>query len=688
MLPRMATTVARLGDRARLCHNTRAKIRISKSEIRNKHEIRIPKTVDQDGEPSFARRKPDMRYIFTLPILAVLLSATAMGADDAAALLKVIQSTEATDVDRANAFEKIGDIAGEDDVEPLVTFLGDKKWSHYARFALQKMEGEDVTKALLESIDTLEGDLRLGVITTIGRRCDPIATAPLAKLLGDADAKVADSAAVALGWIGTPDAAAALAEVFGAAKDSQRKESLASAMLVVGQRLARAGNTQAAIDIFDLLRGAEVSKACRIGATLNAILVRGAKGADLMVEQLKSSDPDYFQTGLAASRVLPGERATKGLTDSLDTEASPDRQVLLILAVKDRGDETALSAILAKLKNDSPPVQLAAIDAIGALGDGSAVAVLLSAANEATAETVLGSLVALQGADVNTALMKAVESSDVSAVAVQALGKRRAQEAVDLLFRLSKADSPAISQEAIVALGMTAPQDRFLDLLALLKTAKSDSRKAAVQNAIHGAIFRSTDPDACAEALGAMIPTSSGADREFLFEQIRTAGGAKAVALMREFATGSDDALQDAATKTLGVWLSADAAPVLLEVAQGNGKFANRALGGYIRIFRQFELPEAERVALAANALKVAKRSNERNAALDAMTRFPCVGTFELAVDQLDAPGSEEAAAQAVLTIARTVLDLDPAKGKAGLERLIDANVSESVTDSAEALLR
>jgi hypothetical protein len=221
-----------------------------------------------------------------------------------------------------------------------------------------------------------------------------------------------------------------------------------------------------------------------------------------------------------------------------------------------------------------------------------------------------------------------------------------------------------------------------------LKSAPSDARKAAVESAIHSAVSRSTQPDACAEALGALISNSSGADRKFLFEEIRTAGGAKAVALMQDYATGSDDALQDAATETLGRWLSADAAPVLLQVAQGNGKYANRALGGYIRIFRQFELPETERVAMAAKALEVASRSNERNAAIEAMTRFPCVGTFELALDQLAVPESEATAARAVLTIARTVLDLDPETGKAGLKRLIDADVSPSMTESAKALLQ
>ncbi len=243
----------------------------------------------------------------------------------------------------------------------------------------------------------LQGDLKLGVIDTIGRRRDPIAVAPLAKLLAHADAEVAAAAAVALGGIGTTDAAAALTEALGSEKDPNRRESLASALLLVGQRLAKTGNTQAAIGVFDLLRDAEVPKPCRIGATQNAILARGAQGVDLMVEQLKSSDRDFFQTGLAVSRVLPGERATKGLTDSLETESSPDRQVLLILALKDRGDNQALRAILAKLKSDSPAVQLAAIDAIGALGDDSSVPILLSVANAANTDAVLGSLVALQG---------------------------------------------------------------------------------------------------------------------------------------------------------------------------------------------------------------------------------------------------------------------------------------------------
>lgn len=624
--------------------------------------------------------------IFSL--VACLFGTPVLCADDVADLLKVIQSPSAADVDRANAFERIGDVAGDDAVDTLAGFLGDTKWSHYARFALQKMPGQKATTALLGALGTVQGDLKVGLIVTIGRRQEPAAIEPLAKLLGEADAGVAAAAAEALGSIGTVAAVESVTTAFGAEQDVARKAALGSALLLAGQRLVKSGQTENAVAVFDLLRGADIPAALRIAATKNAILARGEKGIELLGEQLQSSDQHYFEVGLAAAQVLPGTPVTDRVIQALKSEAAPVRQVPLIQALSVRGDSRALPAILERLSSDNLAVSEAAITAVGALGDVSSVPTLLAAAHADSVPVALNALTALKGADVNAALMSAAKEPDRAVFAVRALGKRRATEAVDLLFQLAKSDSADVGREAIVALGAVAPEDKFLDLIALLKAARNETQKAAIQEAVHAAITRSTQPDLCAETLGAMIARSSGADRDYLFEQIRTAGGAKAVALMRQYAMGRDESLQDAATKTLGEWLSADAGPVLLEVAKGNGKFANRALGGYIRLFRQFELPEPERVAMAAEALKVAGRANERNAALEAITRFPCVGTYDLALEQLAAPGSETAAAEAALTIARTVLDLDPAKGKAGLQKLIDAKISDNVTASAKALLQ
>ena len=297
-------------------------------------------------------------------LLICLCGSPVMCAEDAAALLKAIQSPATSDVDRANAFEKIGDLAGDDAVEPLASYLGDPKWSHYARFALQKMPGQTVTAALVKSLDSLPVDLKVGVIVTIGRRHDPTAVEPLSKLLGDSESSVVDSAAIALGTIGTRESAAVLSEGFRAANDSPRRVSLGSALLLAGQRLVKTGHADEAVVVFDLLRAAELPTSCRVAATQNAIL-RGAEGVDLLAEQLRSSDRDYFEVGLAAARVLPGEATTDRVLEILKTESVPERQVLLMRALIDRGDKRALPAALAKLQSESLAVRLAAIGGVG-----------------------------------------------------------------------------------------------------------------------------------------------------------------------------------------------------------------------------------------------------------------------------------------------------------------------------------
>ena len=170
----------------------------------------------------------------------------------------------------------------KDALGTLAGFLSDETWSHYTRVALQKMEGENVTDTLLQSLETLQGNLRLGVIDTIGRRRDPRAVPRLSDLLTQSDAEVAAAApaAAALGMIGTTDSAEALSTQ----DDPDRKKSLASAVLIAGQRLVKSGSTQIAGGLFDHLREADVPKPYRIGATQNAMLARGKRGVDLVVE--------------------------------------------------------------------------------------------------------------------------------------------------------------------------------------------------------------------------------------------------------------------------------------------------------------------------------------------------------------------------------------------------------------------
>ena len=89
------------------------------------------------------------------------------------------------------------------------------------------------------------------------------------------------------------------------------------------------------------------------------------------------------------------------------------RQVLLIYALGDLGEEVALPVVSQAAKCDAWDVSRAAIRVLGELGDASAVPVLLAAAVEESgvSQTAQQSLAELKGEDVNAAIAKALDKT-------------------------------------------------------------------------------------------------------------------------------------------------------------------------------------------------------------------------------------------------------------------------------------
>jgi len=136
------------------------------------------------------------------------------------------------------------------------------------------------------------------------------------------------------------------------------------------------------------------------------------------------------------------------------------------------------------------------------------------------------------------------------------------------------------------------------------------------------------------------------------------------VETMAAAARSGDEALEDAATRLLGKWMTADAAPVLLSLAtaEPGGKFKIRALRGYIRIARQFVLPDGERAEMCRQVLAAAQEDADRKAVLEILVRYPSGATLAVAEEAAKLPGLEAEAKKAADEIRAKV---QPAK-KAG----------------------
>ena len=105
--------------------------------------------------------------------------------------------------------------------------------------------------------------------------------------------------------------------------------------------------------------------------------------------------------------------------------------------------------------------------------------------------------------------------------------------------------------------------------------------------------------------------------------------------------------------RLLGRWMTADAAPLLLEIAtvEPGGTFKARALRGYLRIARQFVLSDEERAAMCCKALAAVSTDEGRKTVLEVVVRYPSNATLGVAEEAAKIPGLEASAKKAASTI-------------------------------------
>ncbi|UCF34016.1 MAG: HEAT repeat domain-containing protein [Phycisphaerales bacterium] len=148
-------------------------------------------------------------------------------------------------------------------VPTLAGLLTDKKLSHMARFALERIPAPEAGQAIRDALSRVNGELKIGMISSLGVRGEAAGVAPLGALLGHKDCAVATAAAHGLGAMGSPAASEALAA--GKPTD-EMKATIADASLACAEKLLAAGNKAAALKTYERLLASGPSEMVRVAA--------------------------------------------------------------------------------------------------------------------------------------------------------------------------------------------------------------------------------------------------------------------------------------------------------------------------------------------------------------------------------------------------------------------------------------
>jgi len=606
-----------------------------------------------------------------------------------AELLDVLKSG-ADLFDKAKACQRLAIIGTSKSVPVLAGLLSDEDLSHYARFGLESNPGSEVDEAFRNALGKLNGQPLVGVINSIGVRRDRQAVDALVRATGDDDHDVAAAAIAALGAIASPEAVAAIQQAL-VGKESLRVTA-ADACLAAADRLLSEERNSEAARVFAALRSADLPKHINVASRFGEIRAGSGDVNDLMMKYLAAKDNDLFRIGLELAHDATGRAATQGLLKQLGS-LPLQRRVLLIYVLGDRGDASALPAVLEASGSDNDEVRIAAINVLGTLGDRSVVPVLLDAAvsgDEVVEEAARDSLADLADERVDGMLSKQLAKSDGRrrVVLVDVVGRRGITSAIPTLLEFMVADDAKLSSAAIEALGMTVGPKELPPMVDRLIGASSPEAAEPMKDALQKACQRMPDRDAAATVLLDRMADSSATAKAELLDLLIYVGGAKALVGVGNAAKSNDDGLANSATQALGKWLTPDVAPVLLELAQsGNEEYRVRCLRGYIRVIRQFGLPANQRLRMSKTAFNVATRDEERKLVLDTLTRFPSAAALAWIMPHLSNAALREEASKAAVAIGEKIVNTDRKAVAAAMPKVLAATGDQVLAGRAKVVI-
>ena len=530
-------------------------------------------------------------------------------------------------------------IGGEKSVRVLEKMLIQEETSDIARYALEKIPGEAADKALLNALGSSKGDIKLGIISSLGKRQTPAAVQALGPLILDSKKDIASAAVFSLGRVGGKEAADVLSGALGKTK-GELQTQIGSALLASAESFMALKNTNAASEIYDQLLGIQLPSALRRAAMSGKIAAAGDQAGTVILAALEGKDQELHSPAIGmvkkafdASSIAP----ICGLLPKL-SEAG---QVQLLAVLAEYPKDQVLSTILQAARSPQEPVRLAGLKALEKVGDATTVAFLTEAAAKSQRkeqEIARTSLWGLKGRDVDEeviSLLAKQPADDVLNELLMSVGERRIFAGKEWLVKNEQASSAKARQTALRALKVIGTPSDIPGLLDLLLKAQNELEQAEIENAVVALAQKISNLLARSGAVkGKLDKEKDIKNKSMLFHVLGRIGDDSSLPLLREALTDPDAEVVDAAVRALAIWPTITAKDDVLQINQTTKNEVHEilTLQAFIRLIglEKFRSPESA-VRDLKLACDLADRPEEKKLVLGALPNFACPEAQEFA---------------------------------------------------------
>jgi len=572
-------------------------------------------------------------------------------------------------------------IGSAQSVPTLAKLLADAELSHMARFALQHMPAPEAGVALRKAVTQLDGNLRLGVIGTLGLRGDPTAVADLTPLLTQGDPQTAEATIKALGRIGGAKSAKALRD---ASVSNALSATRDDALLMCADSLQAENKSRPATRIYRDLSGPDNSTWIRIAAYQGLIKAEPAQAGTIILALLRDKNLHLQRAAGKFIAQIPGKAMTQSLAQQL-ASLEPEAQVLLLSALETRQDNAAAPFVKKAASHANADVQVAALKALGTLGSSDHVVFLAqtSMKNNAQGKAAQDSLKRITGPGITEALIAQGQGNgpaSLRASVIDVLVARHELDAASGLCQVAKDSSAEVRRAAYKGLGALADAKEIPAMVSLLLAADSASDRSALERALISVIGRT---GAAGEGpVLAGLAQANKAVKANLLAMLPGIGTDKALASVRKLLNSGDVTLRKNAIRTLSKWPNDKPLADLLEIAKTESDSVQQilALRGYVLLLGvPTNRSAVKTVDRLSDALAVAKRTDEKRLILAALSKYPCKEAVALAERLQQNPALSQEADMAVKKLKQIMLTANrkatASRGNNEAHLAIDGNI-------------
>jgi HEAT repeat protein len=587
-------------------------------------------------------------------------------------------------------------IVGTDaSIPALEGLLAKPETAQMACFALINFPTTSADALLRRTLDRTTGPAQLAILDTLGNRRDPDAVAPIAQLAAGNELDLALRAIDVLGRIATREAVKAL-EGITTSPEPQRSEAAKFALLQCAQRLEQDERSSDAVALYRRLFN-EPSPRLQCGALIG-LAGTGASQAPAAIEAgMDSTNAVVRATAIAQIPRLKGRSVPSQFVKALDT-SPPEAQALLIAALAQRGEPSAHPAIAALAMSGHPEVAVAALQALGRLGDMRDVSVLVAMLSPGTlpqrSSAALTSLRQLKGEGVDAAIASSLNSvpTEVKGDLMDVLVTRNAGSALPAMMGFTGSPEPKVYAAAFKAVSRLGTPAQFGPLVAALanlsnRSAEEEAERAVMQFADRIAgMIKPSEVVLTEYSRATAVPA-----RCSLLRVLGETAGPEALRAVVAGTEDSDETVRDTAIRTLAAWPDIAALTDVWSLATRVDRPAHQVLlvRGYLRLLRlpNSRAPE-QTLQCYADGLQLANRPDEKRLALAGLGETAPPGALRLVAPLVDDPAIRSEAALAAVKIVKANPSANSDLAKATLQKIADSGVDPDLKKQAAALLK